>query len=250
MARSTINMAAMVNANSALVQENLRLRDENVALSAKLEKALSKIAELERKKTTHLRAGDKKTRLTSVTGRINPKSELTLVGQPSFEVFIGGKGKTMRVLAGDPVAAEALRRADPSEVVCLNCRVTFAGLQAINIGTITADLILEGPDRIRKGRNETEIPDDRNVKVWAVTPAGERIKILSLPGDQLAARKLGEHVSLEGAFRSIKIDEKYYDFFLTAARLETELNRLNGMTVVVEPDYVPPAADENPDIAF
>lgn len=249
--RSKIRMTDLVNANSALALENGALRLERDALRADLAKALERAGTLEAEAARYVSVNRPKATLTSITGRVARNKEVLLRGVPSFEIFIGDKGKSMRILADVPDLARELRGCDPSAYIVLNCEMTPAGLKGINLGTIFARLVIEGTERIQVRKGDTEIEPTRTIKTYAIAGNGDRIKILSLPQDALEGRRVGETVALEGVFRSYNIKGTYYPFFLTKARLDLELDRLNNRTVAVGEAYRPPEpGDETGDIPF
>ena len=244
--RSKINITAMANANSALIVANAGLQAEIDRLRKALEKAQARVAEVQGENRRLTMLNEPKAKLTSFTGRLNPKSELMLRGLPTFEMFIGDKGQSVRIMVDDPALAEDFRKIDPKVITVVSCEVNYVGMKAIAIGTVRAKFVIENTEQLKPKKGETEPADGVVVKTYAVRRNGERVKILSLPDEGLALKRLGDEVVLDGVFRSYQIKGKYYPFFLTTARLQQDIEKRQSKTVVVGKDYVAPENDDGP----
>ncbi|MCE6959285.1 hypothetical protein LAZ40_09490 [Cereibacter sphaeroides] len=245
MATPKIDLNALVNANSSLIADNAGLRAENARLQAENADLRARLAVLDRTKQV-----SKESR-TSLTGRVRPRSELDLHHGACFEIAVSDK-HALRVIAREASIAEELRSADPAQVIIVNCAVRHFGLEALSIGFIEAELIFDRLDKVKRpAKGEAPVADgDRTVKAYALTDKNKMVKIVALGDDGILAHRPGDRMTLSGAFRSIRIGEKYYDFFFTESVLREELDRRNGITRVEGSEYQAPSEEDARTIPF
>lgn len=206
--RSQVNISSLVNANSQLVAENTALR----ARVADLEAQLRQYGPID----TETRSRSE--RRTSLTGTIDPSSEMVAHGKPSFIINMP-RGYTQRVIAADSDIADEMRRADPDEIVVISGIAEHVGIKAEKIGFIDAWFTHDGVDDSPHGRGEH--------RIWAMTDQSVRLKVFGTEADGLEKHRRGDQVALRGAFRSMRSGKsgKYFPYFFTENALKEELAR-------------------------
>jgi hypothetical protein len=203
--RPKMSMTALANANAELVIENSDLKKKIATLEAALKKHAP----------GYNQAPATREFRTSFQGSVVPDSVGLNHGRPSYDL-IAPNGYIRKVITENEDIAAKLER-HSGEHVNFVCEIRPTGMWVKDIGSEVGRFTLDGVDP-NADHHATQ------KKHFGITEKGLRLKIVSLPGDQIDQWDIGSDLLLKGTFIPVNYGGKYFTQFFTQAALEANMS--------------------------